>query len=384
MSQKKSKTDNDVRVVTITTIGTIIVALITALVAPSVLKLIDKTPALDLTTLNSPTSTIMVQSPTTSPAPMITQIEATPTPDGYYDDFSQGSKWLEVKTFSDSYAWQSMYVKDSIYHWDIRATEGAVFGALANIEKFADFEFEVSFKRVIFSDPTNLYGVSFRGTDDSTYYFYLTSDGKYKITRYLWKEEKFGDPVKRTASPIINLEGKNTLKVVAQGNSLHFYINGKLVERVIDNLYGPGHFRLSVIMGPSETLDMEVDRFSVIPITSPSPMDTWPTQFSEVQSAMLQLSGADDGMTVLVNGQEAASADYGDESFWIPFQDYLKQGDNQIEIIIRNGEARGNCGGEFRMKLNDIVNMAYQKYLDRDEAQANTECFHETITLPLK
>jgi hypothetical protein len=89
-------------------------------------------------------------------------------------------------------------------------------------------------------------------------------------------------------------------------------------------------------------------------------------------------------MTVLINGQQVASAEYGDEPFWIPFQDYLKQGDNQIEIIIRNGEAGEGCGGEFRMKLNDVVNMVYQRYLYLDEAQANTECFHETITLQLK
>jgi hypothetical protein len=100
---------------------------------------------------------------------------------------------------------------------------------------FSDFDLRV--KSTATTGPLNNgYGVVFRVQDPDNYYvFFISSDGWYQVRREVDGEEKLlSDWV---PSPLVNqgLDASNDIRVVAQGDTFQFYINGELVELCIPN-----------------------------------------------------------------------------------------------------------------------------------------------------
>src|SRR5262249_34021475 len=62
----------------------------------------------------------------------------------------------------------------------------------------------------------------------------------------------------------------------------------------------------------------------------------WPTRFSRLKSAEIQLSDVDDLLLVRVNRTLVAEAKYGETPDWIDVKDRLHQGSNAIEVIVQN------------------------------------------------
>ncbi len=336
---------------------------------------------------NTPAPTIILLT-NTPILPIATQPTATSTPLGYYEDFSQGANWLPIGTpISNEEGTESHYTTNGIYHWDITTKANHTFSTSIKDLKFSNFEFEITFQKVEMSNPKDgNYGVRFRQSSGFFYVFYVTSDnGSYGLDKYSYKEKKYSPPVRKTLYPGINKNGNNTLKVITQGESIHLYINGALVERILDKSTLAGSFSLySWLPYPNDSIKMEVGSISIIPSNSSSSLDIWPNQLADVQNAELQLSDVDDEMIIWVNGKEVITAQYSDTPAWIPFGNLLKHGDNIIEVSIQNGKAGQDCSGQLRLKLNGVINSAYQWFWDKDEAPANTECFHETVNFPLK
>ncbi len=99
-------------------------------------------------------------------------------------------------------------------------------------------------------EGTDHYGLMFRVPDNANankgYLFGITCDGKYSLRR--WDGTTMHYPINWTASDLI-LKGKdvqNTLGVMAKGENLAFYINGKLVKEITDNGYLEGSFGVFV------------------------------------------------------------------------------------------------------------------------------------------
>ena len=373
-------------------VGTILTALIGIL--PNVLPKQSDIP----TSIVNPTNTMV--SPTTITAietpilPTETQFPTTPTPPGYYDDFKEDANWLPISTpASNERGIVTRYIADGVYHWDVQTFDNHAFSTvIEDIKinkdlKISNFEYEVTFQKVEMSNPdSGNYGIQFRKNSSLFYVFYISNNnGSYGLDKYSYTDQEYYPTVTETLYPGINKNGNNTLKVITQGESIHLYINGVLVERVLDKLSPAGSFALySWLPDPDDSIKMEISHLSIIPLNSSSSLDTWPTQLTDVQTAELQLSDVDDEMTIWVNGQEIITSKYHDAPAWASFSNYLIDGDNIIEVSIRNGEAGQDCSGQLRLKLNGIINSGYQWYWEKDEAPANAECFHEKVTLSLK
>jgi hypothetical protein len=339
---------------------------------------------------DKPTQTLVVATITsTAPlttSPTETQLVLTPTLLGYYEDFSQGSNLLPVGTPSSySFGTEKKYLSDDKYYWEIQAVENSIYENFVNQNQDDNFEFEVSFNKVNASDSRDDYGVRFRNGSNASYTFYINNNGEYGFKKWVSVEGKIRPLVERTQYPLINKDGSNILRVVAQGESMHLYINNNLVERVIDKASPGGKFSLwAWLKYPNDTLKVEIKSLRIIPLGSSSALDVWATKLEDVKTAEIQLSDVDDIMKVYVNGQELAPARYGDFPAWISILDYLRNGDNKIEISISNNNAGQACSGTLRLKLNGIVNSDYQRFWRKPDAPANTECFRETIVLPLE
>jgi hypothetical protein len=105
----------------------------------------------------------------------------------------------------------------------------------ASAPYFSDFDLRVQSKAVA-GPLDNGYGVVFRVQDTKNYYLFLiSSDGYYRVLRRVNDEEKLLS--EWIPSPLVNqgLDAVNELRVVAQGDTFHFYINGEPVELCIPN-----------------------------------------------------------------------------------------------------------------------------------------------------
>lgn len=95
---------------------------------------------------------------------------------------------------------------------------------------FADFDYTVM-AAAVGGPENNGYGVVFRYTNpDNTYAFHISSDGYYRVVRTVGGVSK--DLSAWIRSDLINLGigGVNTIRVVGQGASFQFFINGQQVQ----------------------------------------------------------------------------------------------------------------------------------------------------------
>jgi hypothetical protein len=109
----------------------------------------------------------------------------------------------------------------------------------------------------------------------------------------------------------------------------------------------------------------------------------FPTSFSDVCAAQLQLSKVDDEMEVRMNDVLVAKAVYGEAPGWVNVLSYLKPGANKIEVLVSNGPY-GGCGGMLVGRLNNIESPSFRWEKQKTENQAPlSACFYETFTLNL-
>lgn len=107
-------------------------------------------------------------------------------------------------------------------------------------QSFTDFDVEIQI-RATGGEMNNAYGLIFRlqpnnlrdNADDSYYLFLISSDGYYRVTRVIAGQRKILSNWIRT--PVVNagMNVDNTLRVVAQGNSFAFFINGQQMSLCI-------------------------------------------------------------------------------------------------------------------------------------------------------
>ncbi len=83
------------------------------------------------------------------------------------------------------------------------------------------------------------YGIIFRitgsGDTRSYYVFGVNTSGKYFLQKRVEGKWADPDPISATASQAIKPNGKNTLRVLAQGATISLYVNGSLVKTVSDD-----------------------------------------------------------------------------------------------------------------------------------------------------
>lgn len=108
---------------------------------------------------------------------------------------------------------------------------------------------------------TDHYGLIFRVPSlteaDQGYLFGISCEGKYALRK--WDGEKMSVLKNWTEDSII-LKGQNQINrlgVMVNGHEIKMYVNGKLVDTLIDNSYSQGYFGLYI--GPKMTTNLVVN-----------------------------------------------------------------------------------------------------------------------------
>jgi hypothetical protein len=126
---------------------------------------------------------------------------------------------------------------------------------------FSNFDFQTKVMRYVPSYSSGSSGVVVRGTPEphdpdndwrNGYYFLYSREGDFSV----WKTVSRTDIAIQnwTPSPVINTgDTWNTLRVVANGNSMYYYINGTLVWSGSDSSFSSGRVGLGFYDDGAET-----------------------------------------------------------------------------------------------------------------------------------
>ena len=214
--------------------------------------------------LDGPIST----SPTVASQPDVTPtaVPGDPVKDlgapTWKDTFDSGDNWpmgvdeyVDLKTSSGSLMMTGRLMKNG---W-----------RLSN-QQAVNFYLELTGKMAACKGSDN-FGLIFRVPNatmaDRGYLFGISCDGKYALRK--WDIDKMSNIINWTVAPTILVGSNqvNRLGVMARGNELKLFVNGKLVNTVTDQSFGHGYFGLYI--GPKETTfltsNLEEISFWVLP-----------------------------------------------------------------------------------------------------------------------
>jgi hypothetical protein len=164
-------------------------------------------------------------------------------PPSYAATFDQAGSWG-----SDNRADVVGQVSNGVYDMEVKANYG-VFYATAG-ESFTDGIYEVEATQI--SGPLNNgYGMLFRVSGDSFYVFEISGDGFIWIGRCTNLCQDEAVPLVGRdwfPSPAVNqgLQATNLLRLVADGGSMTFFVNGIEVGRTTDDILTQGDIAVMV------------------------------------------------------------------------------------------------------------------------------------------
>lgn len=93
------------------------------------------------------------------------------------------------------------------------------------------------------------------------YAFRIQNSGVYQVTRWDWETEEFNILIDWTESIIINDQGFNDLRVLAEGARISFFINNEFVGEVVNQPIEAGIFGLTTAQTPEQFAKFELDSF---------------------------------------------------------------------------------------------------------------------------
>jgi len=240
-NNQESKPDNSVKVTIITTIGIIVTTLITALVAPAILRTLEKTP-------------------TQSPLP-----ESTITSDVFIEDFSQGSKYWQTGLKDDDQRTATRSVVDGALRWQVIAKEETLtgIGSTSLLPLLSDFDLETTLKLVQAPESFE-YGVRFRSSDAGFYYFLINRKGQFLLAKLLTSpDDHWVNLVWWTDSSVINLSGENMFRIRAVDNKIRLYINQALLADLADDSLSSGKTDIVAWVHKDTTSIVDMTSFKV-------------------------------------------------------------------------------------------------------------------------
>jgi hypothetical protein len=110
-----------------------------------------------------------------------------------------------------------------------------------------------------------------------------------------------------------------------------------------------------------------------------------PLKFSDVQTADLRALRIDDFIDVFVNDNAVLEhKPYGSIVPWTSFQSFLRKGENEIRVVVTNGQY-GGCGAEFEVRINGRRVQELRRAWARpiNQASVGGVCADEIIPLNL-
>jgi Domain of Unknown Function (DUF1080) len=257
----KEKSDNSVKIAIIGGVVTIVVTIISVLIAPVVLEKMKETPS---PTTQALSTNIPLVNATSTP-----QETATPTNLIYSNDFSNSNGGFPVGATVDDSRVMKQSVVDGEYHWDNTSYGSFLTKLIPNdIQVLSNFEVSVDVK-ITGTDigKNSSIGLMIRNSNDQYYYFgvrpkesvYLMAENEYRDGNWNW--DNF--PNNGKSSPAILQEGFNNLKVVADKDSLTFYVNNALIADIVDDRIKNGNIGLLIYSHENILTTFIIDNFQV-------------------------------------------------------------------------------------------------------------------------
>lgn len=168
----------------------------------------------------------------------------------FEETFDSDANGWATGEFENDYAFNEITIENGVYTLHVEAKQKAYVEKTLPNGDFSDF--------VLTLDATPLdteehysYGVAFRENEElHTYAFEIGNDRLYSVQLYdgEWKTLKDW-----SSTSAINVGETNELKVIADGSSLAFFVNGQELTTIEDNTLSSGTVGLVVDMFEQET-----------------------------------------------------------------------------------------------------------------------------------
>ncbi len=182
----------------------------------------------------------------------------------FVETFSKGSQYWELGTKDDDSKTASLSIANNALRWQLTAKTGCVTAmGYPNLPISSNIDIEATFN-LINSTGMIEYGLIFRRTDNGSYRFYISTNGRYALIKYSGLEKKSIELIDWTApSTPINIDSENRLRVLAIKDSIRIYINGNLVGDVIDNTLASGQVDVLARIDEGEKLTLDISSFKL-------------------------------------------------------------------------------------------------------------------------
>lgn len=257
---EENKPDNSVKVTIVSTIGLIVVTLITALVAPAILNSLDRS--------STPLPTAPFSTITTTLLPIDT---AAPLSNVFEEDFTNGSKYWNLDCSKSPDFWTALCSVDADgFRWVVTGKRTGYLASTYSNLSASDFDLEMTLDLVDISSPAEYfkYGIVFRRSDPGSYVMFIDSNNEYSFYKYIVQEQKWDTLMKPTKLATIQANGKNTFRVECRGSKIRLYINGGFVGDFNDDSFSNGTIGIASWMAENRTMVFSLNSFK---ITLPSP-----------------------------------------------------------------------------------------------------------------
>jgi len=181
-----------------------------------------------------------------------------------HDDFrSNAGVWN-----SDRGAVSSRFVQNGQFHVRVDAPRMVSWREPQDAEKVGDFLLEVEAAHV--SGPLdNEMGVVFRRVGNTFYYFKISSDGYYALSRY--DNGQWESLIKWTPSAVLETgaQARNLMGVLASGASLTILANDTVLATVEDPTLASGTFALAAGTNTENGVEVAFDDLTIWQVTQP-------------------------------------------------------------------------------------------------------------------
>ncbi len=169
---------------------------------------------------------------------------------------SDGSGW-STGEFEDDYAITEITIENGVYTLAATAKKPAYIEKVLPSRQFSDFVLTME-ATPLDSEDHYSYGIAFReDADYHTYAFEIGNDGLYSVQVYDGEWRKLKD---WSSTEAIKVGQTNELKVIANGSSLTFFVNGVQLTSLQDNTLARGKIGLIVDIfeeGTSATINFD-------------------------------------------------------------------------------------------------------------------------------
>ncbi len=182
-----------------------------------------------------------------------------------FTDFfdSDANGWVTGE-FEDDYAIYVITIEDGIYTMDVTAKQPAYIEQTPPTEEFSDFVLVVE-AAPHDAEEHYSYGIAFRKNEERhTYVFEIGNDGLYAIQVFDGEWQTLKD---WSSSPEINVGQPNELMVMAEGDTMAFFVNGEELTVLEDDTLSAGTIGLVVdIFEEEKSATVDFDNLVIMPL----------------------------------------------------------------------------------------------------------------------